>query len=79
MALKDEWTWTLKNRLGEILKERGMTQAELAELTGLRANTISEIVKNQRDVVNRKHIGAIAQALGIEEISVILYFDRAGE
>ncbi|MMZ56436.1 Helix-turn-helix domain protein [compost metagenome] len=65
----------LKNRLGEILKERGMTQAELAKITELRANTISEIVKNQRDVINRVHIGKIAEALEITNTNDLLYFE----
>lgn len=66
----------LKVRLNEILKERDMTQKELAELSGLRANTISEITKNIRESVNRTHLGKIAKALEIKDPSELLYFEE---
>jgi putative transcriptional regulator len=66
----------LKVRLDEILKERNMTQKKLAEISGLRENTISEITKNIRESVNRKHIGKIANALEIKEINELFYFDE---
>jgi DNA-binding Xre family transcriptional regulator len=66
----------LKTRLKEILIERNMTQKELSELTGLRPNAISEIVKNTRDSINREHIGKIAAALSIEDPDELLYFEK---
>jgi transcriptional regulator with XRE-family HTH domain len=65
----------LKTKLKEILKERGMTQKELSELTKLRPNAISEITKNTRDSINREHIGKIAEALNIKDPNEILYFE----
>lgn len=66
----------LKTRIKEILTEREMTQKELAGLTGLRENTISDITKNTRDSINREHIGKIAAALNIEDPNEILYFEK---
>lgn len=50
-------------RLGEILKERNMTQNQLAELTGIPQGTISKFDKNERhqDV----HLVTISKALNI--------------
>jgi transcriptional regulator with XRE-family HTH domain len=66
----------LKTKLKAILKERGMTQAKLSDLTGLRPNAISEIAKNTRDSINREQIGKIAAALDIEDPNEILYFEK---
>lgn len=59
-------------RLDEILDERGITRKKLAEMTGLRPNTISELCNNQRTTVNRLHIGKIAEVLEIENVSELL-------
>ncbi|WP_080751500.1 helix-turn-helix domain-containing protein [Bacillus amyloliquefaciens] len=37
-----------KIKVGEALKRSGKTQGELAELTGIRPNTISELVRGHR-------------------------------
>lgn len=66
----------LKTTLKDILTERDMTQKQLAELTGLRENTISEIVKNQRDVLNRYHIGRIMEVLNITDFNEILVLEE---
>lgn len=66
----------LKVRLKEILEERNMTQAKLAEITGLRPNTISELVKNTRDTVNRKNVGIVAQALNITDLNELFTFEE---
>jgi transcriptional regulator with XRE-family HTH domain len=66
----------LKTRLKEILEQRGMTQKELAEITELRPNTISEITKNTRDSINRYHLGKIAKALGIKDPNELFYFEE---
>lgn len=59
-------------RLGDILKERDMTQKELKELTGLRPAAISEIVNNQRRSINRDHLERIADALEIDNIAEMI-------
>ena len=58
----------LVTKLGNVLKERGITQARLAEMTGLRPNTISEIVRDSRTTINKEHFAMIAEALDIDDI-----------
>lgn len=65
----------LKLRLKEVLETRGMTQKDLSDMTGLRPNTISEMVKNTRDTINRENVGIVAKALGISNVSELLYFE----
>jgi len=59
-------------KLGDILKERNMTQIELKELTDLRPAAISEIVNNQRRSINRDHLERIADALDITDINELI-------
>lgn len=66
----------LKTRLREILNERGMTQKELANLSQLRENTISDLAKNNRDSINREHIGKVAKALNITDPGELFYFEK---
>lgn len=63
----------LKLKLKEILKERGITQRDLAELTGLTTTVISEVATNRRMSINRKHLAVIIAALDIEDLNEILY------
>lgn len=56
----------------ERLAERGMTQKELAAITGIRPAAISEICNNQRTTINRDHLTKIAEALGIEDVREML-------
>lgn len=50
-------------RLGEILKERGLTQTELSSMSGVPQGSISRFDKNSRH--EAAHMFAIARALGL--------------
>lgn len=65
----------LKVRLTEILKERGMTQKELADKCGLMPSVISEIASNKRNSINRYNIGTVAATLNVD-VQELLYFER---
>jgi len=39
-------------KIGQLLEQKGMTQENLTEQTGITAGTISNIVNNQRSVIN---------------------------
>lgn len=54
------------------LKEQKMSQKTLAELTGLREATISEIINNRRSTINRKHLGLILDALKIKDMNEVI-------
>jgi putative transcriptional regulator len=62
----------LRIKLDEVLKDRNMSQKELARLTGIRPAAISELYNNQRKSINREHIEKIAAALDISDISELI-------
>ena len=55
----------MKSKLKKVLEDRGITQKQLAEMTGLRPNAISELVNNSRQTVNREQVKKIMEALNI--------------
>lgn len=59
-------------KLRQVLDERNMTQKELAELTGIRPNAISMIVRGYIERLNLDHIARIATALDISEINELI-------
>jgi len=67
-----ERIYTFRIKLKEALEEANMTQSELAELTGLRRATISEIAQNSRTVMNKSHLGKIMDALDLTDMNDIL-------
>lgn len=58
-------------KLKMILFDRGITQKELAEKTGLRQNVISEMVNNQRNTINREQVAKIIKYLEITDMNEI--------
>jgi transcriptional regulator with XRE-family HTH domain len=66
--------FTVKCKLHEVLKERGLKMEELAELTGLRVATISELANMKRSTVSIPHIMVIAKALRIIYIDELIEF-----
>jgi putative transcriptional regulator len=65
-------TYHFRLRIKQILLERNITQKELAEMTGLREATISEISNNSRTVINKSHLSNIMDALDITKLEDIL-------
>lgn len=59
---------TVRLKVKELLDTRGMTQKKLAELSGIRESTISDIVRGTRTVINFEHLAKIAEALDIDDI-----------
>ena len=59
----------IRIKLKDALQERGMSQKELAEKSGLRANAISEMVNNQRSTINKEHAALVANVLGITDMN----------
>lgn len=73
----ETFTWSeimgLRVRLKELLKERGITQKELAQMAGLTEAQVSIIAANRTQTINRDHLFKIAIALNEKE------FDRLFE
>ena len=57
--------YKLRIKLGDQLERRGMSQKELAELTGIRPNAISNLVRGFVERITINHIERIASALDI--------------
>lgn len=70
-----EWLDIFAGNLAEILWEIGMTQKELAELTGLSEGTISNYL-NRRQLPGVKAIVNIGYALNIDLNELIDFGDR---
>jgi transcriptional regulator with XRE-family HTH domain len=59
-------------KLKEVLERKGISQKELAAMTGLREATISELVNDSRSAYNKKHLLKIMEVLNISDLSEIL-------
>ena len=70
-----ERNYVIRLRVKEALDNRGMTQKKLAEMSGVRESTISDIVRGTRTVINFEHLSKIAKALEIEDIRELIDFD----
>jgi len=62
----------IKTRIKDELEARGMTQKELAELTGIRPATINDLYHDRSKQFPRDVLEKIASALNIDEISEII-------
>lgn len=62
----------VKIKLAEILKQRGMTQAQLAEMADVRPNAISNLCRSYVDRLSIEHIEKISNALNLDSISELI-------
>lgn len=68
--------YQIKLKVKELLEERGITQKKLAQMSGIRESTISDIVRGTRTVINFEHLSKIAEALEIDNISQLIDFEE---
>jgi len=66
----------LRLRLDEEMKKRGITQIELAERSGVRQATISEMVRNVRERWDIRNIERVADALDIDPRDLIESYEE---
>ena len=59
-----------------MFEERNITQKKLAQISGIRESTISDIVRGTRTVINFEHLSKIAEALEIDNISQLIDFEE---
>lgn len=55
-------------KIDDLLKERGITQKDLAQMTGMRMGTISELVNGKGISINKVQLFAIMVALRVKSI-----------
>lgn len=65
----------IKINLRKLLSERHMTQAELAELTGIRPSTICDICNNTCSFLKVNNIDKICTVLDCEVQELITLYD----
>lgn len=70
--IKGGTTMKMYVKIREILKEKGMTQKDLAEKTGIAPTTISFICRDTTTTLNKEHISRIAEVLGIQDFNELL-------
>lgn len=68
--------YKVKLKVKELLEERNITQKKLAQISGIRESTISDIVRGTRTVINFEHLSKIAEALEIDNISQFIDFEE---
>ena len=68
--------YKVKLKVKELLEERNITQKKLAQISGIRESTISDIVRGTRTVINFEHLSKIEEALEIDNISQLIDFEE---
>ena len=68
--------YKVKLKVKELLEERNITQKKLAQISGIRESTISDIVRGTRTVINFEHLSNIEEALEIDNISQLIDFEE---
>lgn len=66
--------YTIKCKLGRVMKDRGIRLQELSDLTGIRIATLSELANMKRTAVNIPHLLVIAKALRLIDIGELFEF-----
>lgn len=64
----------MKNRLREVREEKGISQEELSEKSGVSRTTISELETEKKEVTTNITLEKIATALG-EKVSNIFFIN----
>lgn len=67
-------TYEIKLKVKDLIDEKAMTQKTLAQLSGIRESTISDIVRGTRTVINFEHLSKIAEALKVNDIRELIDF-----
>ncbi|ADP32861.1 helix-turn-helix domain-containing protein [Bacillus atrophaeus] len=61
-------------KIDDLLKERGITQQDLALMTGMRIGTVSQIVNGKGISFNKVQLLAIMVALQVSDLSELIEF-----
>jgi len=59
-------------KLADILKERNMTQAQIAEMAEIRPNAISNLCRGYVDRLSIEHLEKLCHALQLESINDLI-------
>ena len=67
--------YVVELKVKDALDKRELSQKRLAEMSGIRESTISDIVRGTRTVINFEHLSKIAEALEITDIRELIDFE----
>ena len=70
-----EKKFVVKLKVKEAPESRKLSQKKLAEMSGIRESTISDIVRGTRTVINFEHLSKIAEALEVTDIRELIDFE----
>jgi len=70
--MTNDQTYVLALKIRYQLNKRGMTQAELSHITGIRPNAVSMLARGYIERLNIDHIERIANALDITDINELV-------
>lgn len=70
-----EAKYKVRLKVKEAIELKGLTQKKLAEISGIRESTISDIVRGSRTVINFEHLSKIAEALEVSDIRELIDFE----
>ena len=70
-----EKKFVVKLKVKEALESRKLSQKKLAEMSGIRESTISDIVRGTRTVINFEHLSKIVEALEVTDIRELIDFE----
>lgn len=59
-------------KLEDVMKERGLTVRKLAELSGLRLATISDLMLGKKSNVNLQHVALLMAVLRLSDINELI-------
>ncbi len=66
----------IRIKLADILKERGMTQAQIAEVADIRPNAISNLCRGYVDRLSIEHLEKLSEALQLSSISELIELEN---
>jgi len=56
----------MKTKIKQLLQEKGMSQTELADITGIQMSEISKLLNNKRKCISLEKAVKISKALGLD-------------
>jgi len=66
----------IRIKLADILKEKGMTQAQIAEAADIRPNAISNLCRGYVDRLSIEHLEKLSEALQLSSISELIELEN---
>lgn len=66
--------YRIELKVKELLKQKNISQKELAKIANMRESTVSDIVRGTRTGINFEHLSRIAEALDVQDITQLIDF-----